>query len=282
MNDDALILDRPLSAAGHGTAVTTRVYVWKHVFILQGRGKFVDRSERPNSRLAVSLFVAQGKPMRLKANGEPMRDYHAVVFAPGVRREVFDGSAAEYTIVDIDIAHPAYEAIEPLLKPGEVLELPRAETRCLQNLLGMRFLQPLPCAEVHTLFDRAVTLVSGTARWNVRRRDRRVYKALELIEQRPLDELSLGVLAQHTFLSESRLRHLFREEMGCTVSQYIRWACVHKAFAAWKPGMPFSEATAKAGFYDPAHFNHAVRDHFAQRPSAMLKDNTIQVRRCEC
>jgi len=267
--------------AAPGQAAVTRVYAWRHVFLLQARSKSIDRQERPSSRLAATLFVAAGNPLRLQFNGQAPRDYHAVLFAPGVKRERFEGAESDYTIVDIDIAHPAYEAMEPRIRWGEVLELPEDETRRLQDLVRPSFLQPLSCAEVHALFRDLVSTVCGTAAWGGRRRDPRIYKALELIRQLPFDELSLGVLARHTFLSGSRLRHLFRQEMGCTLSQYIRWASVHKAFGAWQPGTPFSAATAKAGFYDPAHFGHAVKEHFAQTPSAMLKDAGIHFHRCD-
>jgi AraC-like DNA-binding protein len=259
----------------------TRVYVWKHVFFLQARSQTVNRSDHPTRRLTAGLIVANRHPVRLKVNHAPLREYEAALLGPNVLRETFEAVGSDFTIVDIDIASPAYEAIAPRVTMGEVQELSPREILRLRSLLVPRFLQMFSCAEIQALFDSLVHVISESSGHVSCRRDPRVYKTIDLIDRLPLNEISLNRLALHACLSESRLRHLFRKQMDCTLSQYARWASVRKALDNWKPGTPFSAATDKAGFYDPAHFNHAMKEHFAVTPSAMVKDPGMDIIKCE-
>jgi AraC-like DNA-binding protein len=260
----------------------TRAYSWKHVLLLQGRSQTVARQQLPSRRLSATLIVANRNPLSLGINGCPPRTYRAALLAPDVHRDSFEAIESDFTIVDIDIASAAYERLAPSLVTGTVAELSDTEVLRLQGLLALQFLAAMSCGEVQALFDGIVTIVTESRPPGGIRRDPRILKVIELIERLPFNELSLRVLAQETFLSESRLRHLFRQHMGCTLSRYARWANVRKVLDLWRPGMPFSVAITQAGFHDQAHFGHAARQFFSLTPSAMAAGAGMQLTRCDC
>jgi transcriptional regulator GlxA family with amidase domain len=52
--------------------------------------------------------------------------------------------------------------------------------------------------------------------------DSRVCAVIAIMESNPGRTLTLGKLAQHVNLSPSRLRHIFKEQTGTTLAQYLR------------------------------------------------------------
>ena len=100
---------------------------------------------------------------------------------------------------------------------------------------------------------------------------------MQLVDERPLDEASLSGLAREVGLSESRLRDLFRKTLGCTLSQYARWAAAWKAVHLWKKGMTFTDVAHAVGFHDLAHADHALGETFGMSPSDLSR---IDLRRC--
>ncbi len=106
--------------------------------------------------------------------------------------------------------------------------------------------------------------------------DPRIEKVMLGLENTPLEEISLETLAESIHLSPSRLRHLFKEELGCTFSHYARWINVWKAVELWSMGKTFTEVAEVSGFYDVAHLSRAFVDIFGLSPSDFLKSEGIE------
>ena len=92
----------------------------------------------------------------------------------------------------------------------------------------------------------------------------------------------LKYLAQRVNLSEGRLRHLFRQEIGVTVQQY--WIGHRLLIAIRRFGScdSLTEIAHEAGFADLAHFSRAFRASFGMTPSLAAKDSrSVQVIVCD-
>lgn len=110
--------------------------------------------------------------------------------------------------------------------------------------------------------------------------DERVGRCLQLIKARSSDpDLSTSDLAAEVFLSPGRLGHLFRVEMGLSVSKYILWARTRDAVHHFLAGEVNLQTVALgAGFYDPAHFSRTFRAFFGEKPSFAYNSHTVQDR----
>lgn len=84
----------------------------------------------------------------------------------------------------------------------------------------------------------------------------------------PLSELARGVS-----LSESRLRHLFRRELGVPLQQYWVGYRLLTAIRQMKDENSLTEVAYNAGFSDLAHFSRAFRASFGIPPSFAQKDS---------
>ena len=105
--------------------------------------------------------------------------------------------------------------------------------------------------------------------------DERVQAALAFIDRHRLEDTSLERVAAAVHLSPDRLRHLFKEQLGCTISHYARTAAVWRALSQWAHGEPLTAVAHDVGFHDYAHSHHAFREMFGFPPS-MLKGKGVR------
>lgn len=98
------------------------------------------------------------------------------------------------------------------------------------------------------------------------------YEAITRYIDAHLDEpLSLDVLAQQFYLSKYYLVHLFRENAGLSVHQYILKKRLAACCDAIQGGAAVGEAYRQWGFGDYSAFYRAFRKEYGMSPSAYLE-----------
>ena len=106
----------------------------------------------------------------------------------------------------------------------------------------------------------------------------RIASALSHIHNAQGKELTLSQLAAHVFLSESRLSHLFKAEVGIPIQRYLQWYKVAQTAFNIGRGMSLTDAAEEAGFADSAHFSRTFRATFGITPSQILKrSRTVKI-----
>jgi len=101
--------------------------------------------------------------------------------------------------------------------------------------------------------------------------DDRIGKVIEHIKANDHDDINVKVLASMVFLSESRLQHLFKEQVGIPLKSYILWRKVLSAVSFINEGKSFTDAAHMAGFSDSAHLSRTFKDTFGVSLSEVLK-----------
>jgi AraC-like DNA-binding protein len=106
--------------------------------------------------------------------------------------------------------------------------------------------------------------------------DTRVMTILDLIKNsKNLESIRLSEIAQDIGLSESRLLHLFKAEVGVPFRKYILWRKLKRAVTEFSAntGRNFTEIALDAGFSDSAHLSKVVKASFGLSPSEILKNS---------
>lgn len=85
------------------------------------------------------------------------------------------------------------------------------------------------------------------------------------------DNVTLTKLSRASFLSESRLSHLFKNQLGISVHQYILWKKTLLAVSKSREGYSLTECAHYAGFSDSSHFNKVFYKMFGVNPFFVLK-----------
>jgi len=107
--------------------------------------------------------------------------------------------------------------------------------------------------------------------------DPRVRRVLAAIRRNPGENTPLADLAAMVNLSEGRLAHLFRGDVGIPVRQYRLWARMGCALDRVTRGRSLTEAAHAAGFADSAHFCRICRRMFGSAPSRLPELRSCQV-----
>lgn len=104
------------------------------------------------------------------------------------------------------------------------------------------------------------------------RMDERIRHAITRCQIKGGNKCAAKDLAEWTFLSESRARHLFKEETGLPFTQYLKWLRMMEAIKyACTSGGSLTEAAHIAGFSDSAHLSRTFKEMFGLVPSSVLQ-----------
>ncbi|WP_394825882.1 helix-turn-helix domain-containing protein [Pendulispora albinea] len=78
-------------------------------------------------------------------------------------------------------------------------------------------------------------------------------------------------IARRVGMSESRLMHLFREQIGMPLRPYVRWLRLKVAAEQVRRGANLTEAAHAAGFTDSAHLSNVFHATFGLTPSEIAR-----------
>ncbi|KAB2351720.1 helix-turn-helix transcriptional regulator [Actinomadura rudentiformis] len=200
---------------------------------------------------SVQVFVARHDEIILgDAAGERL-GCQAAVIPPGVPHEVV-GGVDEALMVHLDPESAQGRELSQLPDPDDAV----AGWGQAGGLLGSaeEIIDALPTAREIEVRHPAV---------------RRTLRTLpELLDGPPI---RLGELARAVNLSESRLAHLFSEEVGLPLRPYVQWLRLQRAAELVAAGASVTEAAHGAGFADGAHLSRICRRMFGIAPSEFVR-----------
>ena len=109
-------------------------------------------------------------------------------------------------------------------------------------------------------------------------KDDRIENVLNFISQNINKSITTKKLSEVAFLSESRLLHLFKENMGLPIRNYILWFRLKVVVKQILKGNSLTKAAYEAGFSDQAHMTRAFVNMIGVTPSTISKNSKfIQV-----
>ncbi len=103
-------------------------------------------------------------------------------------------------------------------------------------------------------------------------RDERIQCCLNwLKENYSIERINISMLSKIVFLSESRLAHLFKEQVGISIHQYILWKKIEMAVKRMLEGFSLTDSAYSSGFADSSHFNKTFKKMFGMYPFFVVK-----------
>ena len=102
--------------------------------------------------------------------------------------------------------------------------------------------------------------------------DPRITYALEYLGAELDHRVTVAELSSAVSLSPSRLEHLFKEQVGISMSRYLLWIRLKKALEMMSRGMSLTEVAHTVGFADSAHLSRTFRRLIGIAPSELLKN----------
>jgi len=140
--------------------------------------------------------------------------------------------------------------------------------------------QPPSCAEALRICDDLLATLLGESR-QLPIDDPRICEALASLRQLPENKGSVQDIARSVGISESRLMHLFKEQVGIPIRRYLLWRRLMVAIDSVRAGQSLTTAAHGAGFADSAHLSRTFRQMFGMTPVSCFKNSRfLQVVSC--
>lgn len=160
-----------------------------------------------------------------------------------------------------------------LLKENKVYMIKEEEINDIMEL-NIQSISKITTALEYSKFIKKLKETLGISNYNLEHTiDNRIQEILNYIEAHSLDMLSVKELSNIVFLSESRLSHLFKEEIGISLTSYILHEKLEKAFYLIFNGSNITNASIEAGFSSSSHFTQTVRDKLGMPPRIITKNS---------
>jgi AraC-like DNA-binding protein len=158
---------------------------------------------------------------------------------------------------------------------GNLLERLRGSIDVPGNFLGS-------CRHAGDVYKKLVTELGGYPEQAAESVDPRIKAAVNMLKDKYLTrKVSVPELARHACLSESRLRHLFTEQIGIPLRRYVLWLRLMTAVQFAVQGESLTQAAHSAGFSDSAHLCRTFRRMYGITLSGLVKNSRfVQVISC--
>jgi AraC-like DNA-binding protein len=114
------------------------------------------------------------------------------------------------------------------------------------------------CGEAGRLVRSILEAISGED-FAFNELDERILMAIDICQTACEKKISTKVLAEKVGLSEGRLIHLFKDQVGVPIRRYLMWVRLTEALMHLSKGGSFTEAAHHAGFSDSAHLSRTYR-----------------------
>lgn len=234
-----------------------------------------------HAHFAATVLIAVDTPFHLTLEDGSRQAHEIALLSPNVVRGTDSGGRP---LVDflIDPDDPLYCYLCPLLQGRPVASLPGELLQAFMAQFADIFAGNLGCADARRLLEAVLQALCpaplAELPW-----DERVQRANRYMRDCLPDHVpGIPEVAAEVGLSESRFMHLFREQMGLPVRQYLLWLRIRHAMRFWAEGQSLSEIALAAGFYDQAHFTRTIRRMTDYAPSMISDPDQVVRHYCEC
>lgn len=245
------------------------VYAWDGVIVYVTQ----DHLNKAHAHFPALLQIGLGTAFALAVEDQPASDHEVVVMAPNISHST-DSQNQPYIAILIDPDHALYVYLHPLLNAQAFCSLPATRLKSFQKQFQQLMTAQL-CLEQVKQLVMDVLLALNPQPLVVLPWDQRIQLACEYIKRCvPHHIPTIADVALQVGLSESRLMHLFSQQLGLSMRQYILWLRIRYAIKLWMEGKTLIEIALESGFSDQAHFTRTLRRMVDFAPS-MLKANTV-------
>ncbi|ORA32797.1 hypothetical protein BST20_24330 [Mycobacterium branderi] len=256
------------------------IYYWPRGILLLAPSFIVDHGEQPNRRPSIRVMIALRAPFEIEFSNGSWLKTRAVLMSSDVRRRQIIARNSGYVLLDMAVSTPEYTTLSLFMAGQSVVPLDLEVFDTLMPRLEQAYVGELDGEGIPDLRRDMVHAITGVYPCTPDY-DPRVEPALGVIQQRRLEDVSLNAIAEEVHLSPDRLRHLFKEQVGYTVSHFARTTAVWKALSAWSEGQLLTELAHEFGFHDSSHFSHAYKEMFGFHPGMIMSGRHFKVIACD-
>ena len=254
-------------------------YFWAGHFLYLGRCP----ANTVHMHYALQVIVNREMPFQLRTEGSSVECEGVIVGSGSPHQLISPGNAHSWIHLLIDHESEVAKAIaKKHLGEGDIKILDRGLLKRLRRCIDVPGNYLGSCRQAGNIYHTLVTELGGDPEQAVRSVDPRIKAALDMLKEKYLTgNVAVADLARHACLSESRLRHLFTEQIGIPLRRYVLWMRLMTAVQFAIQGESLTQAAHNAGFSDSPHLCRTFRRMYGITLSGLVKNSRfVQVFSC--
>ncbi len=233
---------------------TSALYVWNGISMFWGTSFNTD----PHLHNTLQLVFDIDKQFKLKDAQSEWTAFSAAIIKDRHMHQLDScGSIQLFIYLDKDTDY-AQRLTDKYLDRQGIAGLDQSGIRQLSNGFFKKLLVQSDCRVLmegcKTIFEQLIGSTGGTVI------DDRIRKAVTFITQSHERQFRVSDVAEHVCLSESRLRHLFKEQIGQPIQNFIMWMKVVDSLNMILQGRQLAQSAIDAGFWDGSHMNRSYKE----------------------
>lgn len=244
-----------------------------HLIIWKELSLFIGTNERVISKHQhpfIQLIAGVNGPYLWKDDGGNWSEKNILLVSPNHPHEC-DANGQKVIIITIDNESRLGEFLrDRYFKSKPIIDFSPNNEKFDLTL----FIRLLAENQWEDLHQRIMSSLDFNSMMSVQdKKDNRIQNVLDYINDNINNEINTKSLMDVSYLSESRLLHLFKEQIGLPIRNYILWYRIQIAFNEIVKGMSLTQAAHFAGFSDQAHLTRTFVRTFGAPPSTLLKNS---------
>lgn len=254
------------AAPRNSNSSSGRIYFWQaaSLWVGEGQGRTLWHQHH-----AHQLTLSLGGDFRFRAEGDGRWEAYAAAVVPSHCTHQFDIDHGRLAHLFVEPESKAGRALTRRFGGAEVSALPPQEAAAAAALLQSALDARRDAAGMIAAAGEALAVLSGAGCEPAAELDPRLLRALGFIRAQIRRPIPLAEAAAVATLSESRFRHLFAAETGCSFRAYLLWLRINVAIEAVMAGATWTEAAHEAGFADSAHLTRTHKRMFGIEPTSL-------------
>lgn len=218
----------------------------------------------------IRCLVSLKEPFQISLGDENWQETHAILINAGTTHALRNLNGSFVSITLVPERRRGKQLRESLLLEQSTYDLSNHNYSDYQSRFLNCLRKQCNCQEA---FQVAVNFLDTLLKVNEssHRPDHRISQITKYIQENLCESLSANTLARLVFLSEDRFLHLFKEQLGLPLRQFILYQRMLFATREFLGGKSLTEAAHIAGFSDSAHFSRTFYDMNGIQPSKMAR-----------
>lgn len=234
----------------------------------------------PHHHETLQLVFDIDREFKLKDRNTDWQPFSSAIIEAGHTHQLdSNGSIQLFIYLDRNTRY-AKQLSAKYLAHDPINNLHHSDIRKLSHDFFKRLLVTSDCESLlggcHTILQHLIDIEAPA------KVDQRIQRAVSFIANAHERTFRVKDVANHVHLSESRLRHLFKAQVGQPIQNFILWMKVVDSLNLVLKGKPLTQCAYDVGFWDGAHMNRSYRELLGVAPSEVKKyEDDIHIIACD-
>ena len=254
---------------------TSALYVWNGLCAFWGTSFHTN----PHTHETLQLVFDIDKAFLLKDKSSDWQSYSAAVIRASHLHQLDSNNSIQLFIYLDKESEYARKLTDKFLKDKDISDLKASDIGKVSSDFFKRLLVHTDCDK---LFQGFLTIIEHLINFEKPEpKDDRITNAISYIANKKEQRFKVKDVANHVCISESRLRHLFKKQVGQPIQSFMLWMKVINSLNLVLKGEKITDTAHSSGFWDASHMNRSYKESLGVAPSIIKKyEKSLKIISC--